>query len=366
MKQRVWVGALDWGLGHATRCMPIIDYLLSRDIEVSLGGAGESLQLLRDAYPKLAMLALPAYKVAYSEHGKQIQKIGTQVPRLLRVIRREKQALARWVQDHAIDGIISDNRYGCRHPKVDSVCICHQLSPRLPRHLGLFQSSLAQVHQHFLAKFDHIWIPDFLGEASLSGTLSLPVRSMDKLTHLGPLSRFYSFTPLQNEYSHKALRGKKPEVLAVLSGPEPQRSMLERVLIQQLQSLPGSHWIVRGKWGDLSIQTHGNSTLIPHMGTEDLYLALTQARWVLARSGYSSLMDFAALALPRVLLIPTPGQTEQEYLAHIIHQKGIARVASQAELDLSQILTESELLKGFEKKDYSPDFSHMVDAWLAD
>ena len=366
MKQRVWVGALDWGLGHATRCIPVIDYLLSRDIEVSLGGAGESLQLLRDAYPKLPTLALPAYKVAYSQHGRQLQKIGTQIPRLLQVIRKERQALAKWVHTHAIDGIISDNRYGCWHPQVATVFICHQLSPRLPRHLAIFHPALSWVHQHFLRRFDEVWVPDFSGEASLSGALSLPTKSLSKLSHLGPLSRFYHYQSPQKEFSLKGLYGKRPEVLAVLSGPEPQRSILERILITQLQSQPGTHWIVQGKWGNTNLQTHGNCTLIPHMGTDDLYLAFTQASWVIARSGYSSLMDFSALELPRVLLVPTPGQTEQEYLAEKIQQNGIAMVASQKELDLGQVFSRKGRVKGFQNQDDSPDFSHIVDAWLAD
>lgn len=365
MKHRVWVGALDWGLGHATRCIPVVDFLRNRGIEVFLGGAGESLELLRDTYPKLPALDLPAYKVAYSRQGKQLQKIGSQIPRLLQVIRREKQALARWIHTHAIEGIISDNRYGCWHPQIPSVFICHQLSPHLPRYLRVFQPTLAQVHQRFLSKFNDIWVPDFPGEASLSGNLSLPAKPLSKLSHLGPLSRFYPYQPTHNEFSFEELQGSKPDVLAVLSGPEPQRSMLEKELLQQLHSYPGTHWIVQGIWRDANIQAHGNCTLIPHMGTDDLYLALTQAQWVIARSGYSSLMDFSALGLTRVLLIPTPGQTEQEYLAEKIHQQGIAEVAKQERLDLSHILSGTSQPKGFQKQDNSHNFSHIVEAWLA-
>ena len=358
------VAPLDWGLGHATRCIPLIDHLLGRGVQVYLGGAGDSLKLLKEAYPQLPSLELPAYKVSYSHNSQQIRKIGQQLPRLHRVIRQEHQTLKKWIKTHPLSGIISDNRYGCWHPKLPSVFLCHQLSPQLPRQLSLFQRALARLHLRFLAPFQEIWIPDYAGEASLSGKMSQTSKDLPFIKHLGPLSRFDGYVPPSDEISIEVLSGKKPYLLAVLSGPEPQRSLLEEMIRIQAQSLDKPCWIIQGKWESSSVQAKGNCTLIPHMHQHDLYLALQEAEWVLSRSGYSSLMDFSALGLKKVILVPTPGQTEQEYLAHRMKQKNVAHIALQSRLNLREIFADPPLAKGFETSHKSPSFMSIVDEWL--
>ncbi len=358
------VAPLDWGLGHATRCIPLIDHLRERGLQVYLGGAGDSLKLLKEAYPQLPFLELPAYKVSYSYNSRQTRKIGQQVPRLLRVIRQEHRTLKKWMKTHPLSGIISDNRYGCWQPELPSVFLCHQLSPQLPQSLSFFQYPLSRLHLRFAGNFQEIWIPDFPGEASLSGKMSRPVKDLPHMCHLGPLSRFYGYAPPNHDISMASLSGKKPYLLAVLSGPEPQRSLLEEMIRIQAQSLDKPCWIIQGKWESSSVQTKGNCTLIPHMHQHDLYLALQQAEWVLSRSGYSSLMDFSALGLKKVILVPTPGQTEQEYLAHRMKQKNLAHIALQSRLKLREILADPPLVKGFETSEKSPSFMSVVDEWL--
>lgn len=296
---RILIAPLNWGLGHATRCMPIIHELLQYPVEVILASDGRALQLLQKEFPQLTCIELPAYDVHYRS-ANMIWNIGYQVPKILRAIYKEKKAIQRIIQDHQIGLIISDNRYGCYHPSVQTIFMTHQVNLKIPfKALEKITNSLNHL---WLKKFDAVWIPDYQEDNNLAGTLSRSA-GLKNVTYLGPLSRFMKKDiPI------------KYDAIIVLSGPEPQRSILEKKIIKQAQLLPYQFLMVQGK---PEVNKHffiKNIEVHSFLTAEDLNTAILASQVVISRSGYSTLMDLVVLE-KKAIFIPTPGQTEQEYLA---------------------------------------------------
>ncbi|MEM9718973.1 MAG: glycosyltransferase [Bacteroidota bacterium] len=364
MNKKILIAPLDWGLGHATRCIPLVEELIFKGAKITLAGSGGGLTLLKEQYPNFPSLELPAYRVRYSARSQQVGMLIRQLPRLLRVIQQERQILAQWIRKHPQDGIISDNRYGCWNAQIPCVFLCHQLNPLLPSPLARFQGSLFHLHRRFLRPFQEIWIPDYAPPDSLSGRLSQPGVQLEKALFIGPLSRFSKFTSQTPGFYTKTLRGNPPFALAILSGPEPQRSLLEAQLLKQAESLEHSLWIIQGKWDRTEPIIKGNCTLIPHMHQQDLYLAIQSAQYIISRSGYSSIMDYEALGVKRSILIPTPGQSEQEYLGEKLHKEKVALCVRQNHLNLPAAFEQVLECKGFERSDSANHLSWKIDKWL--
>jgi predicted glycosyltransferase len=123
-------------------------------------------------------------------------------------------------------------------------------------------------------------------------------------------------------------------LLVILSGPEPQRTILENKIIKDIAHYPGNATVLRG--------LPGNATLVPstnqikfynHLSAEELYKEMKKTGYVIARSGYSTIMDIAGVH-KKSILIPTPGQTEQEYLAKYLQKKKFAFCINQDSFSL--------------------------------
>jgi len=302
-RKRILFAPLDWGLGHATRCIPLIHQELAAGNEVLLAATGRSAKLLEEAFPDLPVLDIPAYAVKYPHRGPFELHFIRQMPRLLFVIAKERQWLKHLLGKHHLDLVISDNRYGLTHPDVRCVMITHQLFPIVS---GGLQPFVHRMIHRYLRRFDAIWIPDHAGDDNLSGQLShgpceLPTE------FLGPLSRFQGHAS-----DEPSVPG--PDVLVLLSGPEPQRTMLQEMLTSILSDHPREVWMVNGKPGESGRPGPGQVFQFAHLHDEALAGAVRSARVIICRSGYSTLMDLLALGR-KGILVPTPGQSEQEYLA---------------------------------------------------
>lgn len=332
VNKSILIAPLNWGLGHATRCIPIIRELLrSPSITVILASDGRALQLLRQEFPNLTALELPAYQIHYRSTS-MIWNIAGQVPKILRAIYQEQQAIKQLVRDYKIDLIISDNRYGCYHPAVRSIFMTHQINLRIPfRPLEYITNRFNYL---WLKKFETVWIPDYEGETNLAGNLSRSA-GLEEVVYLGALSRF-----------KKKDIPIKYDVIVVLSGPEPQRSILEQKIIEQTQGLPYQFLLVQGK---TEVQQHffikKNIEVRSFLNSVALNEAILASKIVVARSGYSTLMDLMVLG-KKAIFIPTPGQTEQEYLAATCQQINVSTglesrqfySQSQESLDLQEAL----------------------------
>ena len=320
---RVLVAPLNWGLGHATRCVPIIKGLLAEGYEVVIAADGYPLKFLRREFPHLEWIEFEGLKVRYADGQSQVGAMLRQVPEFLRGIWREHKELKRIVEAYDIDVVVSDNRFGLWCRDVHSVYVTHQLMVKMPRGLKWMEWAVWRLHRWFIKHYDECWVPDVEGEDNLSGDLSHKYPLLKNTRFIGPLSRF-STTPIRWEdvrVEAEALDLKdRYDVVAVISGPEPHRTNLEREITDNgLQIIDGSSLlIVQGlPADDLRLAEHRDGVdYIPHLPTGLLQWYMQEAKEIVCRSGYSSIMDLYTIGR-KAHLIPTPGQTEQIYLAEI-------------------------------------------------
>lgn len=327
---RILVAPLNWGLGHATRCIPIIDQLIELGAEVMLASDGRALSLLEKEYPDLMTFELPGYNIRYHKQ-RMILNIARQLPKITKAIHLEKKVIKKLVKHANIDVIISDNRFGCRSKTTRNIFITHQINIAVPNRF--LEKMTNQINNYFIQQFDECWIPDFKGAHSLAGKLS---ESNAGHLYIGPLSRF-EFRESDKEY----------DLIAVLSGPEPQRSILEEKVISQLEKLEIKALIVQGKTEKLRQQDLSkNIRIVSYLTTHLLNEAILKSEILLARAGYSTIMDLVFLQ-KNAILIPTPGQTEQEYLADRLADQGVFYTQKQEELDIEKALIASVEFSGF-------------------
>ena len=303
----VLVAALDWGLGHATRCIPLIRLLLKQGYAVSLAGSGASGQLLHTEFPDLPYETIPSHTIQYAR-SKQglLWAILRQIPQLLQQIRQEKAWLHQYLQQHPTKIVVSDNRYGLHHPTTHNILLTHQLGLR-SGWSPLTDKILQRLLIRLLKNFDACWVPDHADEPNLSGELGHPKYTPPiPVQYIGPLTRF---KPTQ-----RALIPNK--ITIVLSGPEPQRTLLEEKCLNELSAWNGEVELIRGiAPGTKKINAPNHWKVTDLLSGDALQQAIEEADWIIARSGYSTLMDLHALN-KKSILIPTPGQPEQEYLAN--------------------------------------------------
>ena len=324
----ILIAPLNWGLGHATRCMPLINALLDRGIHPILASDGAALSLLREEYPNLITVALPAYDIQYRGNNMMLT-MGAQLPKIAKAIFSEQRAIKKIVEDKKIDIIISDNRYGVFHPGCHNIFMTHQLNIKIPS--SIFEKIVASVNHRLIRRFNECWVPDYALAPRLAGTLSedpgLPI-----IKYTGPLSRM-----------KKATLSIAYKMVIVLSGPEPQRTNLEKILIDQLVDYPEKVCFVRGVVSDTTppIIDNQNISMLNYLTAAKLNQVLNSSEIVVCRSGYSSLMDLIKLN-KRAILIPTPGQTEQEYLADYLSKTGGFIIATQKGFNLKNSLATLE------------------------
>ena len=317
---KILVAPLNWGLGHATRCIPIIRHYLAQGDEVVLGGDGDSLRLLQRTFPALRCINLPSLELRYTTNAQQRGVYLRAVWALMRFTIADHYHLRQALAIEHFDGIISDNRFGCFSRDVRSVYITHQLYPVLPKRLRWLQPFARALHACIYKRYAEVWVPDYADPShNLSGELSHGGRFDRRAKYIGPLSRFapidtmphnttpfYTTLPNPTSYTH----------LALLSGLEPQRSIFEKEILQRYEHSSENLLLVRGKISEPKTTIHkGNITIVPSISDTDLIHATKNAHKIIARSGYSTIMDLEALGvLHKAEFYPTPGQSEQEYL----------------------------------------------------
>jgi len=326
---------LDWGLGHATRSIPIIESLLRQGTKVSLAGEGNSLVLLKNTFPNLNFYDLKGIQIVYPKDSSLAFEMMRQVSTIMKSIKREHEQVQQLVELLNPDAIISDSRFGAYSPHVKSVFITHQIGIKSSILPFLVEPFLYWMNKNYIKKFDLCWIPDFEVENNLSGSLSHNEKfNRDfNLAYIGPLSRFQS-------NNLKSTSRLKSSIVVLLSGPEPQRSIFEQKCIDELKKINRSAIIVRGKPNENSSFQDGKILLLSHMLAEDLKALLLEAETIVCRSGYSSMMDLAAIG-KNAIVVPTPGQTEQEYLAIKLDQE--KRMVYQKQESFNIILGMEEL-----------------------
>ena len=323
-RPRILLAPLDWGLGHATRCIPIILKLQQQNCEVIIAAETGIKFLLEKEFPNLIFIHLAGYRIRYSYSKFCLPlRLVLQFPKLLYRVYVEKIWLNNVIKTHHIDGVISDNRFGLSNKNIPCAYITHQI--KIKTNYRLTEYIIQKIHYHFINKYNTCWVPDNEGKLNFAGELSHPaVLPKTSVKYIGPLSRFE-----KNETEIKY------DLCIILSGPEPQRSLFEKIILQQLKIFNGSVFIVRGLPGNLH-QIELKSTNIEiknHLPTSELNTVLLQSKMIISRSGYTTVMDLIKLQ-KRAILVPTPGQTEQEYLARYLHDNKIFYSAPQHNFSL--------------------------------
>lgn len=311
---KILIAPLNWGLGHATRCIPLIRQYMANGDEVVLGGDGDSLLLLHRTFPELRIINLPSLELCYDKDFKQRKFYWRSIPILLRSAIADHYYLRQFLAIERFDLVISDNRFGFFSRDVRCVYITHQLYPILPKRLFLFQPLVRWLHARVYNRYDEVWVPDYEDtKYNLSGALSHGGHFDERAKYIGPLSRFSLCTAEegQTRFNHTH------SIVAILSGLEPQRTIFEQQILNRFSMSNDSLLLVRGKVSEpqTTIQK-SNITIVPNLTDLEMMIAITNAQKIIARSGYSTIMDLEVLGvLSKAELHPTPGQSEQEYLA---------------------------------------------------
>lgn len=319
-------------MGHATRCIPIIKKLLLADYEIIIACEGSQLSLLKTEFPTLKFLKLPGYKLKYGDNSLLTSlKIILQIPKILIKINTEKRWLNEIIEKENIDIVISDNRYGLHSKKIISVFLTHQLYIKTPFGKKI-EKKLQRLNYKYLNQFSVCWIADFENENNLAGELSHP-KIFPKIPahYTGILSRFEK-KETTNIY----------KLLILLSGPEPQRTILENIILNELKSYAQKTILVRGLPDENNkIFISSNVEVYNHMTSSELNDAICKSELIICRSGYSTMMDLARLG-KNCIVIPTPGQSEQEYLADYLSEKKFAMKINQKNFSLLSAIEDAK------------------------
>jgi len=327
--KKIIIAPLNWGLGHATRCVPVINALLENNFTPIIASDGIALEFLKQEFPNLEHLILPTYNISYHRN----LKLGLllQIPHILKSVRKEKKVIDNFIKTNKdVVGVISDNRFGVRSNLVPSVYITHQVNVLS----GNTTSITSYFHQKIIKKFDECWIPD-TANSQFSGKLSSTKRNLNT-KFIGVLSRF-----------KKEVLKQEIDVLVILSGPEPNRTFLENKLISEFKNDSRNIVFVLGKvekeqkkWTSKNIIFHN------YVLSDELQRIINSSKIVVCRSGYSSIMDLAVLQ-KKAFLIPTENQHEQECLAKYLDERKIAPFSKMIDFSKEKLL-KIEDYKGLE------------------
>jgi spore coat polysaccharide biosynthesis predicted glycosyltransferase SpsG len=401
-RPRVLVCPMDWGLGHATRCVSIIRKLTEKNAEVIIAADNQPYAFLKKEFPELMFLRFQSYKISYPAKGSMVFAMLLSIPKILRGIRKEHKLLEQIIKEYNIDIVISDNRYGLfvksqkskvksqnftaktlRHKEsqksiVYTVFITHQVLIKCPSWLKMFEPVLAYITRKFISKYNECWIPDLesgsqksevgsqkseITGINLSGDLSHKYTLPQNAYYIGLLSRFES-----NIKTSEVV--EKIDLLIILSGPEPQRTILEQKIVSGFMFIRNNNFntnelmlsqssgqvsglnykviIVQGKADkDEERKLSENIFIYSHLETEKLYQLIKSSELIICRPGYSGIMDMAVMG-KKAIFIPTPGQTEQEYLAEYLYEKHLFYYMKQKDFDLEKAIKESENYNGIQ------------------
>lgn len=348
LQKRILICPLDWGLGHATRCIPIINLLLQKNAEVIIAADGRPYELLKQEFPSVEFIRFKGYNIQYSTHIPMALKMCFSIFSILKGVKEEHRLLQSIIKQYKIDIIISDNRFGLWSKHSKTIFITHQLMIKTP----LGEKWLYRINLKYINKFNECWIPDEEGENNLSGDLSHKYELPKNASFIGLLSRFNVKSHLDESVLSSPTIAKKYDVMVIISGPEPQRTIFEKMILEQLVNEKVNALVVRGitEKGEKKInkKNFNQLVIVSHLKKNEMEKAIMESEIIIARSGYSTIMDMAALG-KKAFFIPTKGQTEQEYLAQLLMDKGITYMQLQREFNLRKGLIESKKYKGFDR-----------------
>ncbi len=369
----VIVCPLDWGLGHATRCVPVIYELLDLKAKVIIAADGFGASLLKEEFPDIQCIALRGYRVRFSDKLPLFLNLLFQLPKLIKAIITEHHRIKKIIREYQPDMVISDNRYGLWNKKVYSIFITHQVFPIPPRGFKWLAPLMRLISRYFITRYNECWVPDSASGDNLSGSLSHGNNIPKNIRYTGILSRFQkyakeSMTTETGSYNTDSGIDKTEllkndfSIVSMVSGPEPQRTNFENLLISELKNHTHPCLLLRGITSSESplFKKINNLYIADHLPGRELYQLLTAGspgqRLVISRGGYSSLMDLSVTG-NKVVSIPTPGQTEQQYLANKGSLSNQLLSFDQQNFTLEDCLKKADNISGIPR---TPDLLHEI------
>ncbi len=334
---KVLYGVCSWGFGHATRSLPIIRKLKEEGNHLTIISSGETLDLLKKEVGEAVFIDIPDYPVIISEESTKLFAKGL-IYGSLSMWRLEKnlRRISKLVEREKFDIIISDGRYDTYSRRIPSFFISHQVRIKNPFDLRLLEIESELFNLFFMKRFKAFIVPDFEGEENLSGDLSHNLELIDesKLCYVGPLSDF-----------KKGEEHEDIDVLISISGPEPYRSDFERKIMDQIDGVKGKIVVTLGKIKEKGRKLSSDVTVYGYLSREEREEVMNRSKLIVSRSGYSTIMDLAVLN-KKALLVPTPGQVEQEYLARYHMERGTFYSVKQRDMDLSRDIEKAKKASG--------------------
>ena len=340
-EMKIIYSVCSWGLGHATRSLPVIRKLIDENNEITIISNGRSLELLKkEIGSNIEYINIPDYPMLLSENARQFMaKSIIYWPLFIRKMQSGLSKLTKMLETKKCDIIISDGRYDIYSKKIPSFFISHQMRIMNPLRIRMFETGSEIFNLFFFKRFRGVIVPDYK-EDSLSGDLSHNLKKIDekKIHYVGVLSDF-----------QKKKRKKDIDYLISISGPEPQRTLLEKKLLSQVDQLDGSIVITLGKTEDKNVSDNENILIYSFLTKEKRENLLNRAKLVVSRSGYSTIMDLAVIRT-KALMTPTPGQIEQEYLSQYHNNKGTFYSVNQELLDLGRDVEIAKNMTGIQRE----------------
>lgn len=330
-QKKVLLCPLNWGLGHAARSIPIAREFQKQGYSVDFASDGAPLELLRKEFPTARFFELPGFRITYPTNNIVIN-VGRKMIQFITALRAEHKVVREIVDQHKYDIVVSDNRFGCYSPDTYNIFITHQVN--IMTSSGLLDPAVNIFNHHYIRKYHQCWIPDYPNSPGLTGQLGHD-HILPHARYIGPVSRF-----------SRARRPERFRLAAVLSGPEPQRSLLEKQLRQQLSRFPFPTVLIGGVVSDdVPVQREENMTHYPFLTSQELNEVMLESHIIVCRGGYTTIMDLVALG-KKAICIPTPGQTEQEYLTRLYEEKRYFLRQEQHDLDLASALERIDAYTG--------------------
>ncbi len=321
---------LNWGLGHASRMIPLIESFVNAGHNVVIGGNGVAFELLKKRFPNLVSIYIDGVTIKYGKKRAFNINFILKIPLMLLSVAKEHYSLKKIQKKEKFDIIISDNRPGLFHKKVLSVYITHQLNIYFSEKFSFLNKFASVCHQFVISKYSVCWIPDYAEPYSLSGKLSGGAYKKKGVSRIGVLSRFMN----------KKINGpvvKNIDFLCIISGVPPQREIFENIIINKFRDSNLKTVIIRGLPEDKhNKQSISGIRFYNHLDDENFMKLCFQSKNIICRSGYSTIMDLAAIKR-KAVLVPTPGQYEQEYIASHLKENFGFRTYSQKEFEMTEI-----------------------------
>ena len=324
---------LEWGLGHAGRMIPLAEKLRDTGNNIFIGAGNEHLSFFRNELTGLTYINFPGFRPCYSGFLPQYLALLFRTPILIYHIILEHFRLKKIINENAIDIVISDNRFGLWNRKVKTVYVTHMPLIPFPKLFSFLEFTGIILHRAVMKKYSFCFIPDLPGDLNMSGRLSHGVKLPGNVRYIGLLSRFTGLnsSPEDNPagFDHYTI---------ILSGPEPQREILKQKLTGIFKGKEAQVIILEGKPGDTTRMVRTDNIIsCNHLPSRQIKEVITGSRGIITRSGYTTIMELISLNC-KALLIPTPGQTEQEYLASYLSEKGWFTTISQKNINGGLVL----------------------------